>query len=140
LIRHAGLIALRQHGHWEGVLVEGPSGSGKSSLALRAQSEGFRLAADDRVVVWASAGVLYGRAPAALTGLIEARGVDVLQEPAIAFARIVLLVEAGDGERIPEPATASLCGLAVPRLTLCLLDPAAPAKLRRAMGRLGTLR
>ena len=138
MIRHAGLIALRRNGRWEGALIEGPSGAGKSGLALRALTEGFRLVADDRVLVWASGGALYGRAPPALAGLIEARGLDVLPEAAIAFARIVLAVEHGDGERMPEPKTAELCGLAVPHLTLCLSDPAAPAKLRRAMGRLGT--
>jgi len=140
LIRHAGLIALRQNGRWEGALIEGPSGAGKSGLALRALAEGFRLVADDRVVVWASGGALYGRAPAPLAGLIEARGVDVLAESAIGFARIGLLVEDGEGERIPAPETAELCGLAVSRLRLCLSDPAAPAKLRRAMGRLGSRR
>lgn len=138
MIRHAGLIALRQNGRWEGALIEGPSGAGKSGLALRALAEGFRLVADDRVAVWASGGALYGRAPAALAGLIEARGVDVVPEAAVAFARIVLLVESGQGERIPEPAAVSLCGCCIPRLTLCLSDPAAPAKLRRALGRLGT--
>ena len=33
MILHAGLIALRLDGHWAGVLIEGPSGSGKSDLA-----------------------------------------------------------------------------------------------------------
>lgn len=138
MIRHAGLVALRRRGRWEGVLIEGPSGAGKSSLALRAIAEGFRLVADDRVILWASGGAVYGRAPAPLAGLIEARGVDVVPEAAVALARVVLLVEHGQGERIAEPATVELCGLAVPRLVLCLSDPAGPAKLRRAMGRLGT--
>ncbi|MCC7266374.1 MAG: HPr kinase/phosphorylase [Caulobacteraceae bacterium] len=140
MTRHAGLLALRRNRRWEGALIEGPSGAGKSGLALRALAEGFRLVADDRVIVWASGGALYGRAPPPLAGLIEARGVDVLPEAAVAFARIALLVEDGAGERIPEPATTELCGLAVPRLTLCLSDPAAPAKLRRALAHLGSRR
>lgn len=138
MIRHAGLIALRRNQRWEGVLIEGVSGAGKSGLALRALAEGFRLVADDRVTVWASGEALYGRAPARLADLIEARGVDVLPEPAIGFCRIVLLIENGEAERIPEPATTELCGLPMPRLTLCLSDPATPAKLRRALGHLGS--
>ena len=63
------------------MLIEGPSGSGKSDLALRAIEIGFRLVADDRTLVWASGGALYGRAPAPLGGLIEVRGVGVLAGP-----------------------------------------------------------
>ena len=37
-IVHGGLIARRRAGFWRGVLIEGPSGSGKSDLALRALS------------------------------------------------------------------------------------------------------
>ena len=35
MIRHAGLIARRVDGDWRGALIEGPSGIGKSDLALR---------------------------------------------------------------------------------------------------------
>ena len=61
MILHAGLVARRQDGYWRGVLIEGASGAGKSDLALRALDHGFRLVADDRVVVWASGGALYGQ-------------------------------------------------------------------------------
>jgi hypothetical protein len=138
LIRHAGLIALYRNERWEGALIEGPSGSGKSELALRSLAEGFRLVADDRVTVWASGGVLYGRAPPTLAGLIEARGVGVVREAALGMARIVLLAQDGESERTPAPDHAVIGGLQIPRLTLWLSHPASPAKLRRAMGRLGT--
>ena len=69
MIRHAGLVALRWRGDWQGVLIEGPPGSGKSDLALRALTEGFRLVADDRVLLWTSGGRLWGRAPDVLAGL-----------------------------------------------------------------------
>ena len=72
MILHAGLVARRQDGYWRGVLIEGASGAGKSDLALRALDHGFRLVADDRVVVWASGGALYGRAPDSLAYLGEA--------------------------------------------------------------------
>jgi serine kinase of HPr protein (carbohydrate metabolism regulator) len=81
MIRHAGLIAHRVAGTWRGALVEGPSGVGKSDLALRALDQGFVLVADDRTLVFVSGGELYGRAPDALAGLVEARGLGVLPQP-----------------------------------------------------------
>ena len=74
MIRHASLIAARMAGYWQGVLIEGPSGAGKSNLVLRGLGAGFRLVADDRVIIFASQGRLYGRAPDALAGLVESRG------------------------------------------------------------------
>ena len=51
MIVHAGLVALRHGGLWRGALITGPSGSGKSDLALRCLEHGFRLVADDRVLL-----------------------------------------------------------------------------------------
>jgi serine kinase of HPr protein (carbohydrate metabolism regulator) len=138
--RHAGLVAVRRDGRWAGVLIEGPSGGGKSDLALRALDAGFRLVADDRAVVWASGGRAFGRAPGPLAGLIEARGVGVLFADALPFCEISLVVRCvaqGEVERLPEPRTADLCGVAVPLLRLWPLEPAAPAKMRRAVEHLG---
>ena len=141
MILHAGLIALRRDGHWSGVLIEGPSGAGKSDLALRALDAGFALVADDRVVVWASGGRLYGRAPGPLGGLIEVRGLGVVAERAVAFARIDLVArcvtETGDIERMPENSTISIEGLEIPRLDVAPLHASTPAKIGRALLRLG---
>lgn len=134
---HAGLIALHGPGGWRGVLVQGPSGAGKSDLALRAIDQGFRLVADDRTLVWASGGVLYGRAPDTLAGRIEVRGLDVVAEPALDLCRIALVVRDGTPERIPEPGFEAYEGLSLPRVTLPLLEASAPARLRRALQHLG---
>jgi serine kinase of HPr protein (carbohydrate metabolism regulator) len=132
-IVHAGLIALRSGGVWRGVLVQGPADAGKSDLALRALSQGFSLVADDRVLLWTSGGRLYGRAPDALCGLIEVRGVDVVRIAALPLAEIALVAEAGIPERIPERAFADILGLRVPKVILRLGEPSAPAKLSRAL-------
>jgi serine kinase of HPr protein (carbohydrate metabolism regulator) len=133
LIVHAGLIARRQGGLWRGVLIEGPSGSGKSDLALRALDQGFRLVADDRVLLWTAEGRLYGRAPDPLAGLMEVRGVDVLPVAALAFCEVGLKVRLGRAERMPEPATETILGVAVPLLAADPFQLSTPAKLGRAM-------
>jgi hypothetical protein len=137
VIHHAGLIAAFLDSGWRGVLIEGPSGAGKSDLALRCLDRGFRLVADDRVELWASGGILYGRAPETLAGQIEVRGLDVLIEPALAWSRVSLCVRCGTPERIPEPAFAVYAGLRIPVLTLAPLESSAPAKLSRALRHLG---
>ena len=133
MIRHAGLIARQAGGRWRGVLIEGPSGSGKSDLALRALDQGFRLVADDRVLVWACEGRLYGRAPETLSGLIEARGVGVLPVAPVAFCDIALLVRLEAPERLPDPATETILGVAVLRLAADPFALSTPAKLSRAL-------
>jgi serine kinase of HPr protein (carbohydrate metabolism regulator) len=141
MILHAGLIALRLGGRWRGVLIEGRSGAGKSDLALRALSAGFRLVADDRTIVWASSGALFGRAPPILAGLIEMRGQGIVREPALACAEIVLVATCADDqaevERMPPGQVKSLCGVTVPHLTLDALALSAPARLWRAIQHLG---
>ena len=141
MIVHAGLVALRLGGYWRGVLIEGPSGGGKSDLALKALEAGFRLVADDRVVVWRSGEALFGRAPPPLAGLIEARGYGVVHEPAIALAQVVLAarcVEPGQPiERLPDPDARIIADIAVPSFRIDPFEASAPAKLRRALQHLG---
>ena len=139
MILHAGLIALRRQGAWRGVLLQGEAGAGKSDLMLRAVALGFRLVADDRTLVWRSGGSLYGRAPGPLHGLIELRGVGVVAEPALPLAEIALVVrcEVGEVERMPDAAFEEIEGVSSPLLRLRALEASAPAKLGRALNRLG---
>ena len=141
MILHASLIARRSGGLWCGALIEGGSGAGKSDLALRGLAAGFSLVADDRVLVFASGGRAYGRAPVSLSGLVEARGVGVLVRQPLAFARIVLKVTLvqtpEEEERMPEPSTARLQGVAVPTARLWPFAASAPAKLAARIEHLG---
>lgn len=82
-----------------GVLIFGPSGSGKSLLALALIDMGFTLVADDRVVLHGAV----AEAPEAIRGHIEVRGVGVLALAYTPKARIVLSVVLGArGPRLPE--------------------------------------
>jgi serine kinase of HPr protein (carbohydrate metabolism regulator) len=132
---HAGLIARRVGGLWRGVLIEGASGAGKSDLALRALSQGFRLVADDRVVLWTSGGRLWGRAPDALSGLLEARGLGIEAASPIPFCEVALVARPGAPERLPDAETVEVSGLSLPLIVLDYLHASAPAKLGRALDR-----
>jgi serine kinase of HPr protein (carbohydrate metabolism regulator) len=141
MIVHAGLVAFRIAGHWRGALVEGPSGIGKSDLALRGLELGGRLVADDRVLLWASAGILYGRAPDPLAGLLEVRGAGLAGVDPLPYCAVALVVACQAGpqgvERMPDEAFEDRLGIQVPLRRLWPLEPAAPLKLRRLMEQLG---
>lgn len=137
MILHAGLVSTYVAGAWRGVLIEGASGTGKSDLALRLLDQGFRLVADDRVLLWACDGALYGRSPDSLANLIEVRGLGICAEPALPFSRIVLAARCEPAERLPDPAFGVYVGLSVPVVSIHPLEASAPAKLRRALQHLG---
>ncbi|MEY4255572.1 MAG: hypothetical protein RLZZ141_799 [Pseudomonadota bacterium] len=122
---HGGLIARHRMGRWQGVLILGPSGSGKSHLALRALAAGWRLVADDRVILWSDAGKVFGRAHPQLTGQIEVRGLGILHSatPVLGFCQIDLVAQMVPQEmieRYPDPAQMALAGQSLP---LVSLDP-----------------
>lgn len=62
----------------KGVLIRGESGIGKSEIALELIHRGHQLVADDRVDCYQVHNKLIGRAPDILEGLLEIRGVGVM--------------------------------------------------------------
>ncbi|PTV96219.1 Hpr(Ser) kinase/phosphatase [Rhodobacter aestuarii] len=99
-----------------GVLILGPSGTGKSSLALRLMAFGAHLVADDRVILSAEGGALFARCPNTLSGLIEARGAGILRADALPVAKITLAVDLGqeETERLPPSREIAFCGVTLP--------------------------
>jgi HPr kinase/phosphorylase len=124
------------------VLIRGPSGSGKSRLALdlleaaRTGSLPFaRLVADDRVHLETANGRLLARPAAALAGLIEVRGVGlkrVAHEPR-AVVGLVIDLAAAETRRLPDAAerTTEIGGIKLPRLAVASGAAALPAVLAR---------
>jgi serine kinase of HPr protein (carbohydrate metabolism regulator) len=143
MIIHAGFIAALQDTRWRGVLIQGPSGCGKSDLALRTLRYGFRLVADDRVIVFGSGGRVFGRAPEALRDLAELRGLGVVPAESLRLAEVRLViscVEPCEVERMPKLQTFVLLGAEIPTLRICPFEASAPAKLCRALEVLGRAR
>ncbi len=124
---HASCAARDAHG----VLLLGPSGSGKSDLLLRLLDRGFALVADDQVEV--EDGI--ATAPSALAGLVEVRGLGILRLPYQATARLALAVRLGSGgplgERLPDPARDP--DLGVPGITLDPWPASAPLRVSLAL-------
>ncbi len=87
------------------ILIEGPSGSGKSGLALQLIALGARLIADDRSLLALRDGWPWVLAPQRLAGVIEARGIGLLQVPHCVGAPLRLIVDMGAAEqaRLPDP-------------------------------------
>ena len=117
---HATAVARHTPAGWRGVLIQGPSGIGKSDLALRLIGQGWRLIADDWTHLWASDGALYAAAPATITGKIEVRGLGIVAAPLRPLARITMAVACTHEavERLPEGAVWTWAGVTIPRLQL----------------------
>jgi HPr kinase/phosphorylase len=134
---HAGAVVV----DGAGVLVRGPSGSGKSSLLLAllmADSATNRLVADDRVHLSVGAGRLHARAPSAIAGLLEIRGQGIVAVPHIDAAAIDLVVDlvpAAQCARMPDAAAmqTDLAGITLRRLELPIGQPDGWIRVRAAL-------
>lgn len=102
----------------KGALIRGTSGCGKSTLALQMLAYGCDLVADDRVILRANADKIWAYAPQAISGLIEARGVGLLNAAVVETAPVTVVVDLGEPEpqRLPEPRKIVLLGQSVPLL------------------------
>ena len=99
-----------------GLLLLGPSGSGKSSLALQLMATGGRLVSDDRTDLRRDQNNVVASAPASLNGRIEARGVGILNADPAGPVRLVLVADLGKSEdmRLPPDRYHELLGVRLP--------------------------
>jgi HPr kinase/phosphorylase len=115
------------------VLLRGPSGAGKSDLALRLIAAGANLVADDQSELHREGQRVVVRAPAAIAGLIEARGIGILDLAPPVEAPLGLIVDLVPPERVerfPEEHREEILGVAVPVVALAPFEASAAAKLR----------
>jgi len=120
-----------------GILLLGKSGTGKSDVALRLIALGAKLVSDDRTDLFVERGKLFGRAPKAIAGLMEARGVGIVALPFAAKARIALAISLERPKsRLPQrefyKAPFDLSA-AVPLLRLAPFEASTPAKIALAV-------
>ncbi len=133
---HATSVAI---GGWA-VLIEGPSGSGKSDLALRLIDRGAVLIADDQTQINAAPDGLYAYAPATIAGLLEVRGVGIVTVPYMERAEVALAVRISTPERMPDAGEERVIeGHRIAAMTVAALEASAPIKVERMLGMLGLL-
>jgi serine kinase of HPr protein (carbohydrate metabolism regulator) len=122
-----------------GLLIEGPPGTGKSSLALALIDRGARLVGDDGVLLEERESRLWALPPPNIAGLIEIRNVGLAALPAEA-APIALLVRLDAAAvRLPEGVEqATLAGVNVPLIRLYPNTAVLPLRAEWALALHGT--
>lgn len=115
----------------KGVLLLGPSASGKSDLALRLIDGGAALIADDQVRLELKKGRLHARPHERLKGLINLRGIGFLRLP-FEEGSLDLVVDLGSSDVLSDPlppfSTVSWFGVDLPKIGL---DPNAASAVAR---------
>jgi serine kinase of HPr protein (carbohydrate metabolism regulator) len=118
------------------VLLRGPSGSGKSDLALRVIENGGRLVADDQTILVREADQLVASCPDTISGQLEVRGIGIIPVETVRRAPLALVMDmlpVEQIERFPEFGRCSYLGVDVPLLGLAPFEASAAAKVRLAL-------
>ncbi len=128
---HATAVAIDGNG----VLISGPSGSGKSDLALRLIDRGAKLVSDDAVAVFIDQDMPVLSAAPNIETLLEIRGIGIQTVPFIVSAPLRLVVELTEKiDRMPARHTDSaIAGFNVPSTNLAPFETSAAIKLEYAL-------
>jgi len=121
------------------VLITGPSGSGKSDLALRMLDRGFTLVSDDQTIVKRDGDRLLASAPHNIAGKLEIRGIGIVEMDRVENVPIGLLVElTSDIQRLPDDSRERpFLGVRLPLVTIDAMTASAPSKVALALDRMG---
>lgn len=132
---HASTVALEGRA----VLVTGPSGSGKSDLALRLLDRGFTLVSDDQTLVKRQGDQLIASAPPTIAGKLEIRGIGILDMDHVGDVPVALLVElTSEIQRLPDDSRERpILGISLPLITIDAMTASAPSKVALALDRVG---
>jgi serine kinase of HPr protein (carbohydrate metabolism regulator) len=132
---HASTVAV----DGRAVVIAGPSGSGKSDLALRLLDRGFTLVSDDQTVISKNRDRLIATAPQTIAGKLEIRGIGIVDMPTVQDVPVCLVVElTSDFQRLPDDSRdRKLLGIGVPLISVDAMTASAPSKVALALDRLG---
>ena len=132
---HASTVAIRGRA----VLITGPSGSGKSDLALRLIDRGFSLVSDDQTIVRRDGDRLLAAPPPTIAGKLEIRGIGIVEMEALQDVPVALIVDlTGDYARLPDDnRERQLLGVPLPLITVDAMTASAAAKVALGLDKLG---
>ena len=132
---HASTVAL----DGRAVMITGPSGSGKSDLALRLLDRGFTLVSDDQTLVRREKDRLIASAPLNIAGKLEIRGLGIVEMDHAGDMPVALLVElTSDMQRMPDDSRERpILGVSLPLVSIDAMAASAPSKVAVALDRMG---
>lgn len=121
-----------------GLLIAGPPGSGKSSLALALIDRGAVLIGDDAVAVSARGGHAWAAPPPNTAGMIEVRNVGIVELATVEAPVALMLTLDPEAPRFPmEIETRTLAGMDVPVLPFRAGDSAQAPRTEYALQKHG---
>jgi HPr kinase/phosphorylase len=119
----------------DGVLIIGKSGSGKSDLALRLIDRGALLVSDDRVIIDNAGSQPLLRTAPNVAGLIEVRGLGIVQVAYVTCAPLKLVVDL-DGvvpRFLDQLQQQDIAGIDIPHIALAAFESSAAIKVEYAL-------